>query len=81
MTPKLDAYQELKTQAPIAEQVAALAATTDKNKCTPKINSIDAQGIVWIRTLLNPRFALFDPKAVHNKDCERLFFVFIGVEF
>lgn len=34
------------------------------------------QGIVWIRTLLNPRFALFDPKAVHSKDCERLFFRF-----
>ena len=32
MTLKLDAYQELKTQAPMAEQVAALAATTDKNE-------------------------------------------------
>lgn len=32
MTLKLDAYQELKTQAPMAEQVAALATTTDKNE-------------------------------------------------
>ena len=32
MTLKLDAYQDLKTQAPIAEQVANLAATTDKNE-------------------------------------------------
>lgn len=32
MTLKLDAYQELKTQAPMAEQVAAIAATTDKNE-------------------------------------------------
>ena len=32
MTLKLDAYQELKTQAPLAEQVASFAATTDKNE-------------------------------------------------
>ena len=32
MTLKLDAYQELKTQAPMAAQVATLAATTDKNE-------------------------------------------------
>lgn len=32
MTLKLDAYQELKTQAPMAGQVAALAAATDKNE-------------------------------------------------
>ena len=32
MTLKLDAYQELKTQAPMAEQVAAVAATTDKSE-------------------------------------------------
>lgn len=32
MTLKLDAYQELKTQAPMAEQVAAFAATMDKNE-------------------------------------------------
>lgn len=32
MTLKLDAYQELKTQALMAEQVAAFAAATDKNE-------------------------------------------------
>ena len=32
MTLKLDAYQELKTQAPMAEQVAAFAAAVDKNE-------------------------------------------------
>lgn len=32
MTLKLDAYQDLKTQAPIAEPVAAIAAKTDKNE-------------------------------------------------
>lgn len=32
MTLKLDAYQELKTQAPMAEQVAAFSATTDKSE-------------------------------------------------
>lgn len=32
MTLKLDAYQELKTQAPLAEQVASFAATTDNNE-------------------------------------------------
>lgn len=32
MTLKLDAYQELKTQAPMAERVAALATTTDKTE-------------------------------------------------
>lgn len=32
MTLKLDAYQELKTQAPMATKVAALFATTDKNE-------------------------------------------------
>ena len=32
MTLKLDAYQELKTQAPMAEPVATLAAKIDKNE-------------------------------------------------
>lgn len=32
MTLKLDAYQELKTQAPMAEQVAVFSSTTDKNE-------------------------------------------------
>ena len=32
MTLKLDAYQELKTQAPMAEQVAAFAAAVDKDE-------------------------------------------------
>ena len=32
MTLKLDAYQELKTQAPMAESVASLAAQMDKNE-------------------------------------------------
>lgn len=32
MTLKLDAYQELKTQAPMAAQVAAIAMTIDKNE-------------------------------------------------
>lgn len=32
MTLKLDAYQELKTQAPMAEQVAVFTATTDKSE-------------------------------------------------
>jgi predicted nucleic acid-binding protein len=32
MTLKLDAYQELKTQAPMAEQVAVFTAATDKNE-------------------------------------------------
>lgn len=32
LTLKLDAYQELKTQAPMAEQVAAFAAATERNE-------------------------------------------------
>ena len=35
MTLKLDAYQELKTQAPMAEQVAALAADVYKRQGFP----------------------------------------------
>lgn len=39
MTLKLDAYQELKTQAPIAKQIADLAATIDKNE-NDRVDSI-----------------------------------------